>query len=32
MIDKEDLKLFHFCDTVDDAYNVITKAVEKTME
>ena len=32
MIDKEDLKLFHFCDTVEDAYNVITTALEKTME
>ena len=32
MIDKEDIKLFHFCDTVDDAYDVITKALEKTME
>ena len=32
MIDKEDLKLFHFCDTVEDAYNVITSALEKTME
>ena len=32
MIDKDDLKLFHFCDSVDDAYNVITTALEKTME
>ena len=32
MIDKDDIKLFHFCDTVDDAYDVITKALEKTME
>ena len=31
MIDKDDIKLFHFCDTVDDAYDVITKALEKTM-
>ncbi len=32
MIDKDDLKLFHFCDTVEDAYNVITTALEKTMD
>ena len=32
MIDKEDLKLFHICDTVEDAYNIITTALEKTME
>ena len=32
MIDKEDLKLFHFCDTVDDAYKIITEALEKTIE
>ena len=32
MIDANDIKLFHFCDTVDEAYNIITKALEKTME
>ena len=32
MIDKSDIKLFHFCDTVDEAYNAITKALEKTMK
>jgi hypothetical protein len=32
MIDKEDLKLFHMCDTVDEAYKVITEALERTME
>ena len=29
MINKEDLKLFKFCDTVDDAYDFITKILEK---
>ena len=32
MIDKDDLKLFHFCDTVDEAYKAITEALEKTLE
>ena len=32
MIDKGDIKLFHFCDTVDEAYDAITKALEKTMK
>lgn len=29
MINKEDLNLFHFCDSVDDAYKIITEALEK---
>jgi len=29
MINKEDLKLFRFCDTVDDAYKFITETLEK---
>ena len=29
MINKEDLKLFKFCDTVDDAFKFITSALEK---
>ena len=29
MINKEDLKLFKFCDTVDDAFKFITAALEK---
>ena len=29
MINKEDLKLFKFCDTVDEAYKFITAALEK---
>ena len=32
MIDKDDLKLFYFCDTVDEAYKAITEALEKTLE
>ena len=32
MIDKGDIKLVHFCDTVDEAYDAITKALEKTMK
>ena len=29
MINKEDLKLFHFCDDVDEAYKIITETLEK---
>ena len=29
MIDKEDLKLFHFSDTVEDAYDYITQTIIK---
>lgn len=29
MICKDDLNLFHFCDSVDDAYKIITEALEK---
>lgn len=29
MINKEDLQLFHFCDSVDDAYKIITSALEE---
>ena len=32
MINKEDLKLFKFCDTVDEAYDFITKAIDKQDE
>lgn len=32
MIDKNDLKLFYFCDTVDEAYKIITDALEKNKE
>lgn len=28
MINKEDLNLFHFCDNVDEAYKIITEALE----
>ena len=29
MINKEDLKLFKFCDTVDEAFDFITNTLEK---
>ena len=29
MINKEDLNLFHFCDSVDEAYKIITETLEK---
>ena len=32
MINPEDLKLFHFCDSVDEAYNIITTSLENTLE
>lgn len=32
MINYEDLKLFHFCDTVDEAYDFITSVLDKQEE
>ena len=32
MINKEDLKLFKFCDTVDEAYDFITSRLEEQSE
>lgn len=32
MINKEDLKIFKFCDTVDDAYKYITEALDKQQD
>ena len=32
MINKEDLKLFKFCDTVDEAYDFITGTLDKQEE
>lgn len=32
MIDKEDIDMFHFCDDVDEAYKVITEALESNAE